>query len=63
MMKIGKFIGQVKIEMKKVAWPTRSELISSTVVVIIATIILGFFIGICDLVLSRIINLLIGGVF
>ncbi len=63
MIKIGKFIGQVKTEMKKVAWPSRAELISSTIVVITATIILGIFIGICDLVLSRVINLLIGGVF
>jgi len=63
MMKIGKFIGQVKIEMKKVAWPTRAELISSTIVVITATLLLGVFIGICDLVLSRAVNLLISGVF
>ena len=63
MIKIGKFIGQVKTEMKKVAWPSRAELISSTIVVITSTIILGVFIGICDLVLSRVINLLIGGVF
>jgi len=63
MLKIGKFLGQVKAEMKKVAWPSKEELISSTVVVISATIFLGVFIGICDLILSRAINLLIGGVF
>ena len=63
MLKIGKFLGQVKTEMGKVAWPSKPELISSTMVVIVATILLGIFIGVCDLVLSRTINLLIGGVF
>jgi len=63
MLKIGKFIGQVRTEMKKVAWPSRDEIISSTIVVIVSTLILGVFIGLCDLVLSRFINILIGGVF
>jgi preprotein translocase subunit SecE len=62
MIKIGKFFGQVKSELKKVAWPSRDEIISSTVVVLISTLILALFIGVCDLFLSRIINFLISGV-
>jgi len=61
MFKIATFVSQVKTEMKKVTWPTKPELISSTIVVIVATLILGVFIGVCDLVLSRGINFLIGG--
>ena len=63
MPKIGKFFSQVKTEMKKVAWPTRNELISSTIVVLISTLILALYIGVCDLVLSRCVNFLISGVF
>ena len=63
MLQIGKFLSQVKTEMGKVAWPSKAELISSTIVVIVTTILLGIFIGVCDLVLSRGVNLLIGGVF
>ena len=63
MLQIGKFLGQVKTEMGKVAWPSKAELISSTIVVIVTTLLLGIFIGVCDLVLSRGVNLLIGGVF
>ena len=63
MLKIGTFISQVKTEMKKVAWPSREELISSSIVVLASTIILALFIGLCDLVLSRVINFLISGVF
>ena len=41
------FFGEVKAELKKVAWPTRKEVFNSTVVVLIAvifmtTLIFGF---------------------
>jgi preprotein translocase subunit SecE len=62
-MKIVNFIGQVRTEMGKVAWPTKQELIGSTVVVLVSTAILSVFIGLCDVVLSRVINFLISGVF
>ncbi|MBD3379451.1 MAG: preprotein translocase subunit SecE [Candidatus Omnitrophica bacterium] len=60
-MNITKFVGQVKTEMKKVAWPSREELISSTIVVLVSTFLLAVFIGVCDLVLSRLVNALIRG--
>jgi preprotein translocase subunit SecE len=63
MLKIGAFVNQVKTEMKKVSWPTKQELVSSTIVVLISTAMLALFIGICDLFLSRVINFLISGVF
>ncbi|KJJ84787.1 SecE subunit of protein translocation complex [Candidatus Omnitrophus magneticus] len=63
MSKIVKFFEQVKMEMGKVSWSTREELINSTIIVLIATFILGIYIGICDVVLSRVVNFLIGGVF
>ncbi len=63
MLKIGIFASQVKAEMKKVSWPSRQELVSSTIVVLISTALLALFIGVCDLFLSRIINFLISGVF
>jgi len=63
MLKIGKFVSQVRAEMKKVSWPTKQELISSTVVVLISTVMLAAFIGLCDLVLSRAIHFLIRGGF
>lgn len=53
------FINEIKLELKKVSWPTRDELINSTVVVLIAVAILSIFVGSCDLIFSRVINLLI----
>ncbi len=48
--------------MEKVNWPTKDEMVASTVIVIISTLLLGAFIGICDFGISRMVNLLIGGV-
>ena len=47
------FIKEVKVELGKVSWSTRQELASSTVVVISVTVIVGIFIGLVDLLLSK----------
>ncbi|MGA2775061.1 MAG: preprotein translocase subunit SecE [Candidatus Omnitrophota bacterium] len=52
------FIKEVKAELGKVAWSTRQELISSTAVVIVTTVIVAVFIGIIDLLLSKFLSLL-----
>jgi preprotein translocase subunit SecE len=56
MNKIVKFVNEVKLELKKVSWSTKKELINSTIVVIISVAILAIFIGICDIVWSNGIN-------
>ena len=56
--KVVHFFKDIKIEMAKVSWPNREELIGSTVVVLISLAILSIFIGICDLVLSKIIQII-----
>ena len=45
---IKKFINEVVIEMKKVSWSTRKELIRSTKVVIFSVIVLGVFLFMAD---------------
>ena len=42
------FFREVRIEMKKVTWPPRKELIKSTGVVIVAVAIAAVFIGLFD---------------
>jgi len=58
--KVADFFAEVKVEMKKVTWPTREELVESTKLVIIASIVVTAFIGIVDNILSAIIRLLLG---
>ena len=59
MNKFGKFISEVKLELKKVSWSTRRELINSTIVVISSVIVLTVFISICDLIWSTTINFIL----
>jgi preprotein translocase subunit SecE len=57
--RIKKFITEIKVEMQKVSWSDRNELIGSTGVVIVSTALLAIFIGIVDIILSRFVSLLI----
>ena len=56
---ITKFVTEVKVEMQKVSWSDRSELMSSTGIVIVSTALLAIFIGIVDLILSRFVSILL----
>jgi preprotein translocase subunit SecE len=56
-VKTRSFINDVMAELKKSAWPTRKELIDSTVVVIVTVVILGLFVAFADFVFSRIVSL------
>ena len=57
---VASFLRQAKVELKKVKWPTRKELIASTVVVIVLTILVSFYLGLVDLGLIKIIKHVIG---
>jgi preprotein translocase subunit SecE len=60
--KFSGFFNDVKLEMGKVSWSTRDELIGSTIVVIVSLAVLSIFIGICDVVLSSAVNLIMSRV-
>ena len=53
------FLREVKIELKKVVWPTRKQTIGSTVVVLILTMIIALFLGLIDMGLSSIIRIVL----
>ena len=57
--KIVQFLREVKVEIKKVTWPTRKEIIASTAVVLLTTIIIASFLGLVDLLLSEIVKMLL----
>ncbi len=46
------YIRDVRVEMNKVSWPSRTELRESTLVVIVMVIIISVFIGVVDRGLS-----------
>ncbi len=52
MGKIIKFLKEVRAELDKVTWPSKSELIGSTVVTVVVTLIISIFIGFVDRLLT-----------
>jgi preprotein translocase subunit SecE len=54
--KIAEFFQEVKLELKKVVFPTKKEVIGSTWVVIITVLIAAFFLGLVDMGLGRFIT-------
>ncbi len=52
------FLKEVRGELGKVAWSTRQELIDSTIVVIVVTAIMTLFIGVIDLLLSKLLSVM-----
>ncbi|MBI4838235.1 MAG: preprotein translocase subunit SecE [Nitrospirae bacterium] len=59
MEKIKNFLKEAKLELKKVIYPTREEVIGSTRVVIIAVLAVVIFLGLVDLCLSKLVGLVI----
>ena len=56
--KITGFINEVKVELGKVSWSTKQELIGSTTVVITLTALMTLFIFIVDFALSKILSII-----
>ena len=50
------FVREVVAEFRKVSWPSRQELINSTVVVITVTVVVSLFLGAVDVMLARIVE-------
>jgi preprotein translocase subunit SecE len=58
LLKLSQFVGQTRDELKKCAWPTKDELKSSTVVVVVSTALVGFYTVGVDFVVMRLIRLI-----
>lgn len=54
--KVKEFFREVKVEIKKVVYPSKDELIGSTWVVIVAVIVVSVFLGVVDLGLSKLVK-------
>ncbi len=53
------FLREVKVELKKVTWPSRKQTLGSTAVVLILVTIISFFLGIADIGLSSLIRVVL----
>ncbi len=53
------FLREVKIELKKVTWPTRKQTIGSTIFVIIFVMIISLFLSVFDIGLSSLMRVVL----
>ena len=51
------FLGEMVGELQKATWPTKAELRDSTVVVVLASLLLGVFTSISDFSLYQVVSL------
>ena len=56
--KIAKFLTDVRTEMAKVSWPTRPELLNSTMIVAVVSILFTIYIFSADYILSTVMRFL-----
>ncbi len=54
--KLVSFLKEVKLEMKKVNWPTKKETIKYTLIIIAVSIAVAVFLGGLDYIFSTILN-------
>jgi preprotein translocase subunit SecE len=52
--KVIQFFRDVRVELGKVTWPNREELIGSTIIVIVLSLIMAVYIGFMDFLLSSV---------
>ena len=45
---LGSYLGEVRVEFKKITWPDRQELVDSTIVVVSFIVILAVVVLCCD---------------
>ena len=54
-----KYLKEVRLELSKVVWPKKQEVIKLTLTVIIISVIVGVYVGVLDLSFTKLLELLI----
>ena len=54
--KIGRFLRETWVELSKVTWPSRREVVSSTLVILVMCAIMAVIIGVFDFGLTKFID-------
>ena len=53
------FLAEVKAEVRKVTWPSRTEAMGGTAVVVVVVLVMATFLGVIDAILSKIVQSII----
>jgi len=60
MSKINEYFKEIKLELKHVVWPTRNQTIFYTLIVIVLSVLVAYFLGIFDFIFSQGLQKIIG---
>ena len=58
MQKFIQFVKEAWRELKNVTWPGRKEIIASTVIVVLVTLLLMIYLGVIDFALAKLVKLI-----
>ncbi len=56
---VKKFFADVRVEYKRISWPSRKQLMASTLTVIVMTFVLAVYIGVVDAGLLKAVNFIL----
>ena len=56
---VSQFLTEVRAEMKKVTWPTRDEVVSYTIVVLVTTVLIGGLVYFADILFTKLVDIII----
>jgi preprotein translocase subunit SecE len=56
---ISQFLTEVKVEMKKVTWPTRDEVLSYTIVVVTTVVLMGGLVYLADILFVKLVDIIV----
>ena len=54
------YIKEVNVELKRVTWPTKQEIVRLTTVVIVSSVLVGLFLSALDYVFTKLLGVIIG---
>jgi len=57
--KVKNFLKEVRLELSKVTWSSKQELVGSTIIVVLLSLVLAFFIGGVDNILAIFISFIL----
>jgi len=60
MSKITEYFKETKTELKHVIWPSRSQTFYYTVIVIVLSVVIAYYLGIWDFIFSQVLQKIIG---
>jgi preprotein translocase subunit SecE len=59
--KLKQYVKDTMAELRKMSWPTKDELIGSTIVTVVVSVIISVFIGAVDRILVLMMQAIFGG--